>query len=112
MPRPDVRLDDIGTEFRVQLRDQDGSVVDLTGSSSRKIYLTKPDGSVLEKVAILGSTEDPLLVGSDGWMHYISISGDIDQVGEWWFEGYVEFGTKRWTSETTNFSVSKPKWQV
>ncbi len=94
----EVHLNDIGTLFRLELTDGD-IAVDISGATTKQIKLKKPDGTVLTKAAVF-STD-----GTDGKMFYQTISGDIDETGEWLIQGYVVLGTGTWNTSVHAFRV-------
>lgn len=104
----EMRVGDVGTEIQFQIRDQANAVVDITSASTKTIYLIKPDGTVLTKVATGGKAGFPA-EAVNGWMHYVTIIGDIDQRGTWWVEGYILLSGKELTSEPDSLLVERPK---
>ncbi len=90
---------DLGTAIQVFFK-EDGAVVDISAATSLEIELTKPDGDVLTKTAVLITT------GTDGGAQYILVSGDIDfneDKGNWSYIGIVTF------SATQKFHSVTPK---
>ena len=102
MAQGKVHVGDIGTTFRVQFRDEDGDVIDVSSASTMEIRLEKPNnGTVTTKTGV--HTTD----GTDGQIEYVSVSGDID-VGEdglWSYMGKAVVGTATWHSDTFTFRV-------
>ena len=94
-----VHVADIGTLIEVTVMDG-AQVVDISGCTTRQIYLQKPSGSVLQKTASLSGD------GTDGKMRYVSQSGDFDQHGFWYVQAYVVFPSgKEWHTTTESFPV-------
>jgi uncharacterized protein YfaS (alpha-2-macroglobulin family) len=73
----------VGTALVVQVVDQTGTPIDVSGASARTIYLTRPDGTVLTKTAVNDTT------GADGRIRYTTQAGDISQTGRWRIQAYV-----------------------
>ena len=95
----EVHLNDIGTEFRATLKDQDGVVVDISTASTRTMKFRKPTGVTVTKTAALFGT------GTDGKMKYLSITGDLDVLGEWRVQGFVAIGAGSWHTDEYRFTV-------
>jgi hypothetical protein len=72
-------INDVGTVLRATVKDQDGTVVDISSSSPKQIYVKRPDGSVLVKTGSFTTT------GSDGKLQYATIAGDLNQPGPYSF---------------------------
>ncbi|MDQ3007191.1 MAG: BppU family phage baseplate upper protein [Chloroflexota bacterium] len=66
---------------------EDGAAVNISSAATRKIKIRKPDGTVLEKDAAFTTN------GSDGKLTYTTVSGDIDQVGQYKVQAYVEMSS-------------------
>jgi len=90
---------DIGTIFSLTVKDSDGTVIDVSTASTKYIYFQKPDRTRLKKTAAFRTD------GSDGQIGYVAISGDIDQVGEWQVQGYVETSDGKFFTEVESFTV-------
>ncbi len=98
----EIRVNDIGTVFEVQVRDNDDAVVDISPVGSTFLYtFLKPNGSYLNKTPSL------LTDGSDGRLVYTAGSGDLDQSGLWRLQVYVTLPTPsgNWRSDIDSFRV-------
>lgn len=104
----DVRVGDIGTEFRLQFVDQDDAPINISGATV-KFYFTKSNGVTVEKNATLGSVQVPALTAVLGWASYTAIAGDIDMRGVWFLEGWIDLGTPEWSSAPIDFMVEQPR---
>lgn len=96
---------DYGTRFQMQITEcVSGTTtpLDLSTATDLRLLFSKPDGSTLDKVASLVNPP-----GTDGWIEYVAIAGDIDQVGAWTIQGLVTFPTGEWHSEISSFQVYK-----
>lgn len=67
------------------------SGIDLTTATAQSIYYQKPDGTTGSWTANI----------TDGEVAYTTVSGNIDQVGVWYLQAYVELtggwkGTSDW----------------
>lgn len=101
----EVHVGDVGTEFRAQVKDQDGAVVDVSSAIVRQLKFRKPDGTVIVRAALSGSASDPAKTGALGWMYYIGVLGDVTLAGVWVQQGYVEIGIGKWHSDEFEFTV-------
>ncbi len=82
MAANEIHFGDIGTVFKVTIKD-DSTVVDISTASTKQIVLKKPSGEKLTKTANF------LTDGSDGIITYTTISGDLDEAGMWKIQGYI-----------------------
>lgn len=96
-----IYVGDEGTIFRVQILDcATGSMLPVDGATVKEIVFEDPLGGVVRKTAVF--TTD----GTDGYIEYVIIAGDIDMSGTWILQGYVEgVGFKNSSSKGT-FEVS------
>ena len=79
-----VQLGDVGTVFKIRVIDCDtGAVIPIDAATTLKITFKKPDKTIVTKTAVF-STD-----GTDGYLQYITIVDDMDQVGIWTLQGYV-----------------------
>lgn len=85
MAKNEIRKSDIGVAFRLTIKDQDGTAVDISGATTKSIYFTKPDKTVDTQTATFPSGGS----GTNGEMEYATISGDLDTTGTWKWQGYV-----------------------
>ena len=99
MASGEIHKNDIGTIFRVQIINASGTVVDISGASSKNIYFQKPDGTDITQAGSL--TTD----GTDGLLQYATIAADLDQVGLWSYQAKVVLGTGTWSSSIIDFDV-------
>lgn len=102
----DVHLNDIGTIFELTILDQDDAVVNVSsavGAGTKVIRFEKPDGSVVSQEAVFSTN------GTDGKIRYVSLSGDIDQVGTWSMQGFVNITAGEFSTECPEFPVRPNK---
>lgn len=95
-----VHLNDIGTQFRLTLKDG-SDIIDLSSTTSKDIVFRKPSGTLVTKTASF------LTDGTDGIIIYNTVAGDIDEVGTWQIQGIVSFGTSTFHSSVDKFKVHK-----
>lgn len=94
-----VHLNDIGTVFEATFQDQDGSVLDISGATTKQLIFVAPDGTKDTQSGSFTNT------GADGKLQYTTVSGDIDQVGTWKWQGYIVLSSGTWYSDIKTFSV-------
>ena len=92
----DIHVNDVGTAFVVTVKDETNTIVDISTASVKKIFLKKPDKTVISKDAVLTTN------GTDGKMQIVTASGDLSVKGQWIGQGKVIFPAGQWF--TTNFS--------
>jgi hypothetical protein len=94
----EIHVNDIGTEFRILIKDDD-VVVDLSTATSIQMIFKKPDDSTFNVIADLYTN------GTDGLIKYNAIEGDLDQVGLYKIQAYVEIGSASYKSSIGSFKV-------
>lgn len=95
-----IHVNDIGTIFKVRIvNDLTGSPLDISGASTKQIIIKKHQGVAVARDATF--TVD----GSDGWMQYSAVSGDLDINGEYSIQGKVVGGGYTNFSEVGTFTV-------
>lgn len=95
----EIHVGDIGTLFKVTIKDEDDNIVNLSGASVKRLTFLKPDGVRVEKDCSFYTD------GTDGIITYTSISGDISVAGIWRMQGYVKIGSAEHNSDTISFKV-------
>jgi hypothetical protein len=86
MAANEIHVGGIGTNFQVTIQES-GVGVDLSSTTSRTIKFRKPDGTLFQPSGSLVNG------GVSGVMQYTSASGDLDQCGKWFIQGYVHFNS-------------------
>lgn len=91
---------DWGILFKFRLINKDtNAVVDISAATNKYMYFKRPDGTSFIKTAAF-STD-----GTDGYIQYVSVADDLDAVGEWLIQGFVELPTKGVATEKIKFKV-------
>jgi hypothetical protein len=90
---------DIGTKFELSIVDSDDTTIDVSSATVKYIYFKKPDGTKIRRTASFNTD------GSDGIITYTTILADIDQIGEWQVQGYVEITAGKFFTEKKTFNV-------
>jgi len=94
-----VHNGDIGTIFRLTITDTAGAAIDVSTATVKYINFQDPSGVRMQKTASF--TTD----GTDGKIQYTTVSGDIDSVGTWQIQGYVETSLGKFWTEKDSFKV-------
>lgn len=96
-----IYVGDVGTLFQVKIVDCDtGLAIDISSATVKQIVFEDPLGAVVRQTASFVTD------GTDGWLEYSVVDGDLDMSGTWKIQGYVEgIGFKN-SSTTTTFEVS------
>jgi hypothetical protein len=96
-----AHIGEIGLEIQFQLLDENGSILDVSGTTVT-ILIHKPSGVYISKSASF------LTDGSDGLIRYATQSGDLDESGEYQAQAKIEWagGVLLYSGEI-EFSVSK-----
>jgi hypothetical protein len=99
----ELHKNDYGTVIKVLVKNLDSSgnaaVDDVSSFTTKQIILKKPDGTKLTKTASF--TTD----GTDGYIEYTVVDGDLDSVGDWELQVYLATVSAQWYSETNTFKV-------
>ena len=94
-----VHNGDIGTVFELTIVDTDKVSIDVSTAAVKYIYFQDPTGARMRKTATF--TTD----GTDGKIEYVTIAGDIDEVGTWQVQGYAETSLGKFYTEKMSFQV-------
>ena len=90
---------DLGTIFRLAITDTAGTAIDVSSGATKYIYFQDPDGTKTQKTAAFYTN------GTDGKIQYTTIAGDIDMVGTWQVQGYVETSLGKFWTKKGYFNV-------
>lgn len=93
-----MHLNDVGTIIKVRIFSE-GQVLDISEATSMMLYLKKPSGTVLNKTPVF------ITDGSDGWMQYVTVAGDIDETGEWGVQAWVSLPDGAWYTDVQTVYV-------
>lgn len=98
MAANEVHVGDVGTIFEVEILDG-ATPVPLTGATITDIIIKKPDGTSVTWTAVVYG--DPL----QGKIRYTTITGDIDQAGQWRLQVHIAIPGGAWRSDIGCFPV-------
>lgn len=99
MSAGEIHQGDTGTVFRQIIKNQSGSVVDISGATTTTIKFMKPDRSVVSKTAIFYTD------GTDGIIQYTTIAGDLNMAGTWKRQGFATLPAWTGHSDVVEFKV-------
>lgn len=87
-----IYVNDIGTEITVDC----GS--DISSATTLELYVHKPNGKNVTWTCILSGTN---------YIKYTTVSGDLDQAGEYSIQSHLVLPTWSGSGETATFNVYK-----
>jgi len=93
MAAGELRVGDIGVIIERTIKDQDGNIVDVSAASTKEIIFVKPNNAKLTKAAAFSTN------GTDGKIKYVTVSGDLDGVGDWKIQGRVILAAGEWRTD-------------
>lgn len=94
-----LHYNDIGTQFQATCRDQDGRpITELEDATIRTFTFERPSGNTFVRTA---------LYAPDGILTYVTTDGDLNEVGKWKGQGYVEFEDYKGHSSIFEFEVKR-----
>ena len=96
----DVHLNDIGTKFLITIK-EGTSAVDISGATIKQLKFKRKDGTVFEVDADFETD------GTDGVLEYITEDGDINQVGKWSVQPYLEMPSWQGHTQKIDFRVGE-----
>lgn len=94
-----VHQDDVGTELLITVKDQNGTVIDLSAATVT-LLLRKPTGTVISRTPTLKTT------GLDGKLSYLSVADDFDRAGSYAAQLLIVIGSGSWHSDAYEFTVA------
>jgi len=94
----EIHINDIGSKLLITVLDDD-QIVDLSSAILLNIYIRKPDGTLLERIATLETD------GKDGKMYYLTQSGDLSESGNYKIQGRVIVSGGTYYTSTGSFKV-------
>ena len=100
MAAGEIHRGDIGTTFVVTIKDENGSVVDVSGATTTKINFKAPNVA-----SVLGKTASLYTDGTDGKIKYVSQSGDLYCAGMWLLQGFITTPSGSWSSDIVSFKI-------
>lgn len=96
-----IHQNDIGTVFKLTIKDSNGNVVDISSASVKQVVFKKPDLTTVTKNCNF------LTDGTDGIVTYTVASGDLDVAGIWMLQTYVVISGDEFRSNIISFKVHR-----
>jgi hypothetical protein len=97
--RNNIQVGAVGLEIELAIK-EGYATLDVSQATIKKIIIKKPDGSATINDAQFGTT------GTDGIITYQTQSGDLNLVGTYSVQAYLEMDTFKGYSTVTTFAVS------
>lgn len=94
-----IHVGDTGTVIEFTVTDQDGMAMNLSTYDALRILIGRPDGTTLEKTAVLTSS------GTDGKMRYVSVADDFNTQGTYHLQGLIDLPSGLWHTEVVKQKV-------
>lgn len=94
----EVQKNNVGTVFEYLVSNEDGAI-NLSTATTKQLLFRKPNGTVLTKTASFKTD------GTDGYIKYVTVAGDLDTLGIWEFQSYTVIGGEEWYGEVFKFRV-------
>lgn len=98
MAENEIRQGDIGTVLRLTVMDG-ADIVNISSASIKQMIFTKPSMAKMTKDATF--TTD----GTDGQIEYVTVEGDLNEVGIWYRQAYIVMSGWTGHSDTSSFPV-------
>lgn len=96
-----ARLNDEGVNFLLTVRNQDNEIIDLSAVTVKKFLFRKPNNSILEVVPDFDTD------GTDGVLSYYTVTSDLDVIGIWEVQVYIENSEGNYHSGYVRFRVGE-----
>ena len=101
MASNEIHKNDIGTVFKVTIKDG-SSAVDISTSTTKQLIFKKPSGQKLEANASYYTD------GSDGIITYTTVDGDLNEEGMWKIQGKIILsGGNTFNTDLTSFKIHR-----
>lgn len=94
----DVHIYDIGTRFLITIK-EGSDIVDISSATTKQFDFKKKDGTTFT-VDVEFETD-----GTDGVLEYVTEADDIDQVGKWSVQPYLEMPNWQGHTAKVDFRV-------
>jgi hypothetical protein len=95
----EIHVSDVGVQFEYRLLNPDASPLDVSTASLIQLVYSRPSDTNLIVNASL------LTDGIDGWIKYVTRTGDLSKSGKWTVQVYLEIGDAKFHSGMQTFLV-------
>lgn len=103
-----IFVDDEGTVFRLLIEEVVNNVsnpVDISNQTAMSFIFEKPDGTLFTRTPTFSQPPGAAGDGTDGQIEYLTLTGEIDEVGPWQLQAEVTLPTGTWRTEVVRFRV-------
>ena len=91
-----LQVGNVTSTIRRTIKDEDGTVVDISTASAKVFYLKSPKGKLLTKTASFTTS------GTDGQMQCTTSAGDLDTPGQWTLQAKITISSQvLWSNVVT-----------
>lgn len=94
-----IHVGDVGTELVVVFKDEEGTVIDVSAADDIFLYLTDPDGVIVEVEGVHDTD------GVNGKVKYVTEAGDLMSDGSWSIQGWASVGGDEFSALDQPFEV-------
>ena len=95
-----IHVGDVGTVFKVRIVDDaTRTALEIGDATTKELHFKLPDGTDMVRPALF--TTD----GTDGYIQYATVAGDLTLKGHWSVQGYVVTPTFVNSSDIGHFYV-------
>ena len=98
----ELHYNDIGTAFQVTIKDcvsGTATTLDISSASTTELILKSPSGVSKTKTATFATD------GTDGVIEYVTVDGDLDEIGTWRLQAKIVIGSSTWRTDVGTFRV-------
>ena len=95
----DLHISDVGTLIKMLVLDGT-TPVDLSTATTKEILFKHKTGVTFRRAGSF------LTNGTDGYLTYVLVNGDIELQGKWELQVYLEFSTGHWHSSKATFEAA------
>ena len=98
MAAREIHVGDIGTNFRITLKD-DLAIVDASGATTQELIFKPP------RLPSFARTTSYVIDGTDGQIEYATVDGDLSVKGVWKLQAHIVLAAGEWRSDVYEFPV-------
>lgn len=95
-----VHVEDVGTELVDTMTDEDGTAIDCSTASTKKIVIKRPDGTVIGPFDASFDTN-----GTNGALKYLSLATTFTIQGVYKYQYYVVIGGVKFYGNEQSLTV-------
>jgi hypothetical protein len=96
-----ARLNDEGTAIQATVLDCGQVPPGFASATVKTIKWKKPSGAVESRTASFVTD------GSDGKIRYLTVAGDLDEIGTWEYQAYIELAGRKFHTSILAFTVRR-----